>query len=79
MNPDVISHINNRSKELFEKVVLYREHIHQNPELPLLSASGFSGHGFKFASVIGEVLADLATNGKTDWPIGFLRLSRFAR
>ena len=33
MNPDVISHINNRSKELTHKVVLYREHIHQNPEL----------------------------------------------
>ena len=40
-------------------------------------ACGFSGHGFKFASVMGEVLADLATDGKTDWPIDFLRLSRF--
>ncbi len=41
-------------------------------------ACGFSGHGFKFASVMGEVLADLATAEKTDWPIGFLGLSRFA-
>ncbi|MBC8325255.1 MAG: N-methyl-L-tryptophan oxidase [Verrucomicrobia subdivision 3 bacterium] len=41
-------------------------------------ACGFSGHGFKFASVMGTVLADLATIGKTDWPIGFLGLSRFA-
>ena len=40
-------------------------------------ACGFSGHGFKFASVMGEVLADLSMNGKTDWPIGFLGLSRF--
>jgi sarcosine oxidase len=40
-------------------------------------ACGFSGHGFKFASVMGEVLAELATDGKTDWPIDFLRLSRF--
>ncbi len=40
-------------------------------------ACGFSGHGFKFASVMGEVLADLAVDGKTDWPIGFLGLSRF--
>jgi sarcosine oxidase len=40
-------------------------------------ACGFSGHGFKFAPVIGEVLADLATeNGRTHLPIGFLRLSR---
>ncbi|MEE2714561.1 MAG: N-methyl-L-tryptophan oxidase [Verrucomicrobiota bacterium] len=40
-------------------------------------ACGFSGHGFKFASVMGAILADLATEGKTDWPIGFLGLSRF--
>ena len=41
-------------------------------------ASGFSGHGFKFASVIGEILADLAIKGETDLPIEFLRLSRFS-
>lgn len=39
-------------------------------------ACGFSGHGFKFASVVGEILADLAMKGKTDLPIGFLRLER---
>ncbi|MFM9994573.1 MAG: N-methyl-L-tryptophan oxidase [Phycisphaerales bacterium] len=39
-------------------------------------ACGFSGHGFKFAPVIGEVLADLACAGRTEWPIGFLGLSR---
>jgi sarcosine oxidase len=41
-------------------------------------ACGFSGHGFKFAGVVGEVLADLALDGKTDLPIGFLSLGRFA-
>ena len=40
-------------------------------------ACGFSGHGFKFASVIGEILADLAIEGKTSLPIDFLRLHRF--
>ena len=40
-------------------------------------ACGFSGHGFKFASVMGEALADLSTSGATDWPIEFLGLSRF--
>jgi len=40
-------------------------------------ACGFSGHGFKFATVVGEVLADLATTGKTDLPITFLGLNRF--
>ena len=40
-------------------------------------ACGFSGHGFKFASVIGEILADLATQGKTSLPIQFLSAKRF--
>ena len=40
-------------------------------------ACGFSGHGFKFASVIGEILADLAMEGKTGLPIGFLSAKRF--
>lgn len=40
-------------------------------------AAGFSGHGFKFASVIGEILADLAINGATPLPIDFLNAQRF--
>ena len=40
-------------------------------------ACGFSGHGFKFASVIGEILADLAMEGTTTLPIGFLNAKRF--
>lgn len=40
-------------------------------------ACGFSGHGFKFVSVVGEILADLAMNGKTSLPIDFLGLKRF--
>lgn len=42
-------------------------------------ACGFSGHGFKFASVVGEILADLGESGQTDLPIDFLSLSRFKR
>lgn len=41
-------------------------------------ACGFSGHGFKFASVVGEVMADLSVKGTSDWPVDFLRLSRLA-
>jgi sarcosine oxidase len=33
-------------------------------------AAGFSGHGFKFVPVVGEILADLATTGTTAHPIG---------
>jgi sarcosine oxidase len=32
-------------------------------------ACGFSGHGFKFVTVVGEILADLATTGTTAHPI----------
>ena len=40
-------------------------------------ASPCSGHGYKFCSVIGEILADLATkDGSTPHEIGFLRLGR---
>ncbi len=39
-------------------------------------ACGFSGHGFKFASVVGEVLADLALEGRTKQPIELFALRR---
>ncbi len=39
-------------------------------------AAGFSGHGFKFGPVVGEVLADLVTIGRTDAPVGFLSAAR---
>lgn len=42
-------------------------------------AAGFSGHGFKFAPVVGEALADLALNGQTDLPIGMFSSKRFPR
>ena len=42
-------------------------------------ACGFSGHGFKFASAVGEALADMATSGRTELPVGWLGLDRFGR
>ena len=41
-------------------------------------AAGLSGHGFKFASALGEILADLAINGQTSSPIAFLSPRRFS-
>ena len=35
----------------------------------MVIASPCSGHGYKFASVIGEILADLAIDGATRHPI----------
>lgn len=50
-----------------------------HPDHPQVAlAAGFSGHGFKFATVVGEVLADLATTGRTPHPIEFLSPGRFA-
>lgn len=45
----------------------------------LVYATGFSGHGFKFAPVVGEALADLSLRGSTGLPIGFLSAGRFSK
>jgi sarcosine oxidase len=50
------------------------------PGLPGVTVlGGFSGHGFKFAPVLGEVAADLALEGSTDWPIEGFDPARFGR
>ena len=40
-------------------------------------ACGFSGHGFKFTPVLGEVLADLAVDGTTAYDLNVLSPQRF--
>jgi sarcosine oxidase len=40
-------------------------------------AAGFSGHGFKFASVVGDILADLCEYGRTALPIEMFCAARF--
>lgn len=42
-------------------------------------ACGFSGHGYKFCSVVGEIMADLACTGGTRHDIGLFRLERWRR
>ncbi|MBV9544245.1 MAG: N-methyl-L-tryptophan oxidase [Chloroflexi bacterium] len=42
----------------------------------VVDAGGFSGHGFKFASVVGEILADLAMTGRATPHADFLRSPR---
>lgn len=39
-------------------------------------AAGFSGHGFKFCSVVGEIMAELALDGRAQLDIGMFRLDR---
>ncbi|HJP70561.1 MAG TPA: N-methyl-L-tryptophan oxidase [Candidatus Limnocylindria bacterium] len=49
------------------------------PGAPQVSvAAGFSGHGYKFCSVIGEIMADLALDGATRHDISLFSLGRFA-
>ncbi|MEY7848767.1 N-methyl-L-tryptophan oxidase [Natrarchaeobius sp. A-rgal3] len=48
------------------------------PDHPQVAVgAGFSGHGFKFASVVGEILADLALEDETDHDIDLFSLDRF--
>lgn len=52
--------------------------IDLHPGYPQVSvACGFSGHGFKFASTVGEILADLAEQGRTRYPIELFSAKRF--
>ena len=70
---------------LVMKTCLYTNSPDQNFIIDYLSgfdkdivfATGFSGHGFKFVSVVGEILADLAMDGSTHLPIDFLSSKRF--
>jgi sarcosine oxidase len=73
-------------KELPDKVVpcIYTmtpdEHfiVDRHPEYSnVIVAVGFSGHGFKFSSVIGKILSDLALDEVTSHPIDFLKVRNF--
>ncbi len=52
--------------------ILDRHPTHPNVTL----ACGFSGHGFKFAPLIGQILSELVCDGRSTLPIDFLRLTR---
>lgn len=47
--------------------------LDQHPEFPhLFISAGFSGHGFKFSSVIGEIISQVITKGKSNFDlVGF--------
>ena len=70
---------------LYAKTCMYTntpdEHfvISTHPEYPQVAvAAGFSGHGFKFCGVVGEILADLVTRGETSRPINLFSPTRLA-
>ena len=51
--------------------------IDVHPDCPdILVAAGFSGHGFKFCSLVGRIMSELALNGKTAFDISHFQISR---
>ncbi|MEI6231454.1 MAG: N-methyl-L-tryptophan oxidase [Planctomycetota bacterium] len=78
--PDAAGRLN------FGKICLYTNTpdghfiLDAHPNHPsILIAAGFSGHGFKFASVVGETMAELCSDGKTRHKISLFSLSRFSK
>ncbi|MGA8160565.1 MAG: N-methyl-L-tryptophan oxidase [Acidobacteriaceae bacterium] len=52
--------------------------IGAHPQHPAITlALGFSGHGFKFAPVVGELIGQLVTEGSTSHDIAMFSLTRF--
>ncbi|HLW47719.1 MAG TPA: N-methyl-L-tryptophan oxidase [bacterium] len=56
-----------------EHFILDRHRDHENVCL----AAGFSGHGYKFCSVVGEIMADLALEGRSKFDLSLFRANRF--
>ena len=93
VHPDEVDHIRSRLGQLLPGLngrylrgvaCMYTntpdEHfvIGTHPLHPQVSlAAGFSGHGFKFTPVIGEILADLALEGASSHPISLFDPSRW--
>lgn len=53
--------------------------VDRHPEYPqVVVGGGFSGHGFKFCSLVGEILAELSLQGTTRHDTSLFRANRFA-
>lgn len=75
--PGVSAHVTDHAVCLYtmspdENFIVDRHPDHEN----VVFAAGLSGHGFKFAPVLGKALADLALDRQTELPIHFLSLER---
>jgi sarcosine oxidase len=75
---------NSLGPELYTKTCLYdmppdREFVlGVLPEQPQISVFNGAGHGFKFASLAGKILGELALDGRTSYPIEVFRVDRRA-
>ncbi|MFX3839231.1 FAD-dependent oxidoreductase, partial [Streptococcus suis] len=53
--------------------------IDRHPDNPhIVFAAGFSGHGFKFASAVGEAASQLLIDGESKLDLSMFSLSRFS-
>ncbi len=76
--PGLSPHISKQQSCLYEMSPDGHFIIDTHPDCDsVVFAIGHSGHGFKFAPVIGEALADLAIKGETLRDFCFLTLARF--
>jgi glycine/D-amino acid oxidase-like deaminating enzyme len=76
--PGVLSRVTDHAVCLYtmspdEHFIVDRHPGHAN----VVFAAGLSGHGFKFAPVLGKALAEMALDGETSMPVRFLSRSRF--
>ena len=52
--------------------------VDQHPTYPhVIIGAGFSGHGFKFTTLTGKMLADLAVDGSTPHDTSLFKIARF--
>jgi glycine/D-amino acid oxidase-like deaminating enzyme len=52
--------------------------VDQHPDHPqVVIGAGFSGHGFKFTTLMGKMLADLAVDGATPHDTSLFKVTRF--
>jgi len=75
--PDAVGRLRETAVCLYTNTPDQHFVVDLHPEHPqVVIASPCSGHGFKFASALGEVLADLATGGAPEFDLGLFRLRR---
>ena len=53
--------------------------VHPGSSGRVVLAVGFSGHGFKFVPVVGEIVAELVEHGRSRLDVDFLSPARFDR
>lgn len=52
--------------------------VDQHPDYPHVAiGAGFSGHGFKFTTLVGKMLSDLALEGSTPHDTSLFKVGRF--